>query len=486
MRRLIALAVMAFVIFSRADAQDFSFGPWPFALPANSLLGNSTGSTAAPQNVSISGCSASGNALIYTSGTGFGCATTLITGSGVANQIAMWSGTNALSGITAANNALLVTNGSGVPSLSTTAPTGIALQTPASVTLTNGTGLPISTGLTGAGTGVLTALGVNVGTAGAFVVNGGALGTPSSATLTNATGLPISTGVSGLGSGVATLLGGAATGTGGPVGSTSPSIASATLTGTATGGSAAASTIDLRSTSSGSPSGDAVFLDGTNVYVRPTSGAGGSATLNVGVPGTSTGILVMSSNGGGSMTFQDATGATGTVTVPTGTYTLAGLSAQTFTGNQTFAAALINTGITADTGHTDATVCEDTTSHQFYSGTGTAGICLGTSSLRFKNLSLQGLPGLDALDALDIEPFRMKPGYGDPQRLLYGPIAENMAAVIPSLVEFDDTGRPNRVDYVGLAMLNVAWTRQLMHRIEAQDRRIAQLEAALRHAEAAR
>lgn len=56
------------------------------------------------------------------------------------------------------------------------------------------------------GTGVETALGVNAGSAGAFVVNGGALGTPSSGTLTNATGLPISTGVSGLGTGVATFL----------------------------------------------------------------------------------------------------------------------------------------------------------------------------------------------------------------------------------------------------------------------------------------
>jgi len=56
------------------------------------------------------------------------------------------------------------------------------------------------------GTGVVTALGVNTGTAGSFVVNGGVLGTPSSGTLTNATGLPISTGVSGLGTGVATAL----------------------------------------------------------------------------------------------------------------------------------------------------------------------------------------------------------------------------------------------------------------------------------------
>jgi hypothetical protein len=63
------------------------------------------------------------------------------------------------------------------------------------------------------------------------------LGTPSSVTLTNGTGLPVSTGISGLGTGVATALGTAATGSGGVVLSASPTISGATVTGsfTATG-----------------------------------------------------------------------------------------------------------------------------------------------------------------------------------------------------------------------------------------------------------
>lgn len=76
---------------------------------------------------------------------------------------------------------------------------------------------PGAVGISALGANVWTALQVAVGSAGAIVVNGGALGTPSSGTLTNATGLPISTGVSGLGTNVATASGNATNGNSGLV-----------------------------------------------------------------------------------------------------------------------------------------------------------------------------------------------------------------------------------------------------------------------------
>lgn len=74
----------------------------------------------------------------------------------------------------------------------------LVFGTAPTITLANGTGLPVSSGISGLGTNVATALAVNVGSAGAFTTFNGALGTPSSGVLTSATGLPLTTGVTGI------------------------------------------------------------------------------------------------------------------------------------------------------------------------------------------------------------------------------------------------------------------------------------------------
>lgn len=92
-----------------------------------------------------------------------------------------------------------------------------------------------------------------------------AYGTPASITLTNATGLPISSGVSGLGTGVATALGSAVTGSGDIVLATSPTVASPTFTGTIGGSSTFAGNItfteEVFNNSSGATS---VILNGSS------------------------------------------------------------------------------------------------------------------------------------------------------------------------------------------------------------------------------
>ena len=110
--------------------------------------------------------------------------------SGTINQLTYYGATGTtVNGLATANNGVLVTSSGGVPSISSTLPSGLR-AIPGFASLASPTFI-----------GTVT------------IPNGAALGTPASLTLTNATALPVA-GISGLGTGVATALAAGVSGTG--------------------------------------------------------------------------------------------------------------------------------------------------------------------------------------------------------------------------------------------------------------------------------
>jgi hypothetical protein len=116
----------------------------------------------------------------------------------------------------------------------------------------------------------------------------------------------------------------------------------------------------------------------------------------------------------------------------------------------------------SDATHTDNTVCADTSTGLLYKGSGAVGICLGTSSARFKHDIAPLRPGLAQIMALQPVSYRYNKGYGDDgARELYGFTAEQVAEVLPKLVGRDAEGRPNSVDWAGMVPVLVRAIQEL-------------------------
>lgn len=320
---------------------------------------------------------------------------------------------------------------------------GGALGTPSSGVATNLTGLPISTGLTGAGTGVLTALGVNVGSAGAFVTFNGALGTPSSGVATNLTGT-----ASGLTAGTATnavntaitdvATGGTAylTWVTAATGNLPQNVTSTKLTFIPNTGALAASSFTSISTTAGYLLGDRTS-DATNQWLTYATGGTSFRLYNV-------------NDATDWLTVTKATGAVNILSTAAATSTSSASALKIGGGLSVAGATWTNTlavpGIASDAATTDNTVCVSSTG-LFLKGSGTLGICLGTSGAQFKTAFAPMVAGIDEISRIKLWNYRYKDGYGDNgERVQYGPTAQDVEKVLPDLVRHDEKGTPINYD----------------------------------------
>lgn len=132
--------------------------------------------------------------------------------------------------------------------------------------------------------------------------------------------------------------------------------------------------------------------------------------------------------------------------------------------------------LAADTAHTDATICRDTTSKEILTGTGTLGICLGTSSERFKHDINDLNVGLSEILKLRPTNFYYKEGHGDNGvKKNYGLIAEEMLEVLPDLVGKDTEGKPSSADLLGVVPVLIKAIQEQQIQIEVLTERLNNL-----------
>ncbi len=301
-----------------------------------------------------------------------------------------------------------------------------------------------------------------------------------------------------LGSGAHTITSASAAAlTVGPNGATNPAFtvdastasqaAGLKVTGAATGG-----TVAVAATDSGSNTSLTLSAKGTG-----TIGIGSASTGAVNV----TPQMILANGVGNGLAFKAAGGATdwvmyegagGALNITPGAtnvlilgsimdYGSTTASVATFAVPSTFSSAAVKmTALATDAAATDSTVCVKSSDGTLLKGSGTLGICLGTSSARYKHDIVSMGAGLAEIMKLTPKNFYYNSGHGDGgAKLQYGFIAEDVVKAIPNLAGRDEQGRPNTVDMLAMVPILVNAMKELKGDNDNLRTRLAALENGL-------
>jgi hypothetical protein len=231
---------------------------------------------------------------------------------------------------------------------------------------------------------------------------------------------------------------------------------------------------------------EAIITSGSTIT---GTGAGGIALVTSSQAGGTAGGMVGLTAGGN--TQVSGTAAGGSVAIAAGNASGAGstgnggnvvITAGTSVGGTAGTIQMVN--VASDTALTDNTLCMNTTSHIVYTGSGTLGTCLGTSSsIRFKPDYTLIADGLRVMDALDPGLYHYAPGIEDSgKKLNAGFTAERYAEVLPQFTRYDSEGRPNGLDMLAAFPYAVRAIQQLdakkadREELEALRERVYELE----------